>query len=177
MTESKLVELIKAKRDTVLTAWANRVYATYPFDTGGFLRSSSNEFSNPVGARTVFLGELLLDSLCGDPVSIENLTQGMEEFIRIRAVQDFTPEQALAVLYLLKECIADLFKAEIVGNMLWPEMWTLSARLDGAVLLGFGAYMRSRENMWSLRLEDFKRRNHQIMRRAELLVAAEEDKL
>ena len=176
MAESKLVELIKAKRDTVLTAWANKVYATYPFDTAGFLRSSSNQFSNPVGARTVFLGELLLDSLCGDQVSIEALTEGMEEFIRIRAVQDFTPEQALAVLYLLKECIAELFKAEIVGDRLWPELWELSAQLDGAVLLGFGAYIRSRESMWGLRLEDFKRRNRQITRRAELLVAAEEDK-
>ena len=176
MTKNTLNATVQANRDKILSSWSNKVYATYPFDTAGFLRSSSNQFANPVGGRTINLGELLLDCISGIDVDLDSLKESIEEFVRVRAVQDFSTEHALAVLYLVKESVFELCKAEITQNNLWQELWDLSSRLDGMVLLGFGAYMRSRENMWNLKLEDFKRRNRQIMRRAELLVAADETK-
>ncbi|SHN51770.1 RsbRD N-terminal domain-containing protein [Desulfovibrio litoralis] len=174
MNKTSLKQLITEHKDKLLEDWTTLVYSGYAFDTAGFLRTKNDQFTNPVGWRTTHVGESLIKAITNEHVNIDELNHTLDEFIRVRAVQDFTPEQALAVLFLMKECILKRFKSEIKNNNLWLELWDISSRLDGISLLSFSFYIKNREVMFNLKLEDYKRRHSQIMRKAGLLVAADD---
>jgi hypothetical protein len=73
----------------------------------------------------------------------------LERVLRVRAVENLSPSQALGFLPLLKEVIR-----EAVGPRLdayFPEWSALSERIDRLTLQGFDIYMECREKINQLR--------------------------
>lgn len=89
---------------TVLRKWIDLVFDTYPPDTAAVLKSRGDRFANPVSYTIVSNLGKILDGLL-DGVELETLFPCLEEIIKIRAVQDFTPEAAVCFMSLLKQAI------------------------------------------------------------------------
>ena len=88
-----LIQSLTAKKAAILRKWADAVFDTYPGDTAAFLRSEKDRFANPVGyATTISLDKILDGLLTGS--DIHALSAYIEDIIKIRAVQDFSPPQA-----------------------------------------------------------------------------------
>ena len=45
-------DIISARRDAAIQKWTEAVFATYPFETTGFIRTQRDRFANPVGHAT-----------------------------------------------------------------------------------------------------------------------------
>ncbi len=150
-----LIPSLTAKKASILRKWAAAVFDTYPGDTAAFLRSEKDRFANPVGYATTISLEKILDGLLAGS-DIHTLSAYIEDIIKIRAVQDFIPSQAVSFPLSLKKVIIDEIKIEQVPAGGWIEF---ESKIDALSLLAFDLYSRSREQINSIKLNELKARS------------------
>jgi hypothetical protein len=126
--------------------------------TGGvFSRGSSP------GAQQMTLAEM--------QAVVEEARAALDEIIRVLALQDIPPSQALAFVFHLKQVIREELAAELKDLSLAPELVELESRIDGLALLGFDAYTKRREKLCELKVNEVKAKVSGLLRRAGLRLA------
>ena len=163
----QLATLLSQKKAAILGRWLNMIYESYPPETAIFLRKEKNRFDNPAGYRISEGLEGLYGALLQEMERDQVLTC-LDEVIRIRALQDFAPSQALAFIFLLKNVIRQELAAEIQAENLAAELLDLESRIDGLALLGFDVYTKRREKIYEIKADEAKRRVSGLMRKTGL---------
>lgn len=152
---------------TLAAQWRDAANAVYPFASAGFLRTKNDPFGNPVGQRSRELSEILLRAVLGLPHDGTLLRSALEDFVRVRAMQDAGAETSLAVMFAYKGIIrAFLAERALPVAPLMRELDAMDERCDNTALLAFGIYARARDAFYTARLEDYRRGNSQVMRLA-----------
>ena len=163
-----LDELLVQRRKIVLQTWLDLLLSTYPPETVRLLKKETDQFANPVGHTfSVALGEILDEFLHGD--SPEKLAPLLDRIIRIRAVQEFSPSQALAFIFSLKKIAAEIQAEAEEAPQAWDDMSAFEAKVDELGLLAFDVYMRCRENLFEVRMKEVKDRTYRLLQRAEII--------
>jgi hypothetical protein len=152
------------KRSSIVEKWFDRILDTYPEDTSRFLRKEKDPFANPVRGTIVQGIEGVYDEILKDRENPETLTAFLDKVIRIRAVQDFSPSQALAFVFSLKTVIREVLDKEIREHRLHDPLRLLESRIDALALRAFDVYMGCREEMYELRVNEVKRMREQALR-------------
>jgi len=155
------------KKSAILGRWLSTIYESYPPETAIFLRKEKNRFDNPAGYRISEGLEGLYGALLQEMERDEILTW-LDEIIRIRALQNFAPSQALAFIFLLKTVIRQELADEIRQENLAAELLDLESRIDGLALLGFDVYTKRREKIYEIKADEAKRRVSGLMRKTGL---------
>ncbi len=152
-----LNHLLAKKKKTILHQWFNRVLETYPVDMRIFFRQHTDPFANPVGSTILAGLEGLFDELLGkgNPEKIRSLLDGI---LRIRAIQDLSPSQAVVFLPLLKGVLKAEIGEEVRKNRLYEEWLELESRIDDFLLLAFDLYMGCREKIFQLKTQELRSR-------------------
>ncbi len=164
----RLNNLLVQKKTTLVKKWFAMVIETYPSDTAKFLKSQKDPFANPVG-RTVYQGlEALFDQLLKG-MDHETLTSCLDPIIRIRAVQNFTPSQAVSFILFLKDVIRTNLNTEIMEEQLVDELLLLESQIDELILIAFNLYMQCREKVFELKANEMKNRTFRAFERAGLV--------
>lgn len=128
-------DIISARRDAAIQKWTEAVFAMYPFETTGFIRTQRDQFANPVGHATRAAGEQIYDAVTGRDVDMEKVHASVAALIRIRAVQDLKPEQAVGVLYLYKSVLRELLLADMLAAGDVQGFLDMGDRLDTLCLM------------------------------------------
>ena len=162
-----LATLLSQKKSAILGRWLTMIYDSYPPETAIFLRKEKNRFDNPAGYRISEGLEGLYGALMQEMERDQVLTC-LDEIIRIRALQNFTPSQALAFIFLLKIVIRQELAEEIQKENLAAELLDLESRIDGLALLGFDVYTKRREKIYEIKADEAKRRVSGLMRKTGL---------
>lgn len=165
--ETALYALLLPKREALSMRWIEVVHGTYPFDTVGFLRTRKDRFANPVGYRTEEAARAVMEVLFAEEPDEELLRTALDEIMRVRAVQDFSPEAAAGVVFALKDIVRKEVRESGQLSEVMPALLLLESRIDAVALMAFGAYARFREALHMLKVDEFKRANSQILRLAE----------
>jgi hypothetical protein len=165
--KSVLDTVLKANKEHIVSRWTEIVHGTYPFDTVGFLRTVKDRFSNPVGYRTEEAARALMEAIFHEEPDQDALNAAVEEIIRVRAIQDFPPEAAVGIIFAIKDIIRDVARRAAILAESAPALFQLESRIDAVALLAFGAYARSRETLYRLKVDEFKRQHSQLLRLAE----------
>ena len=163
----QLSTLLSQKKAAILGRWLAMIFESYPPETAIFLRKEKNRFDNPAGSRISEGLEGLYGALLQEMDRDEILTC-LDEIIRIRALQNFTPSQALAFIFLLKIVIREELAEEIRKENLAAEILDLESRIDGLALLGFDVYTKRREKIYEIKADEAKRRVSGLMRKTGL---------
>jgi hypothetical protein len=161
----QLATLLSQKKSAILGRWLTTIYESYPPETAIFLRKEKNRFDNPMGYRISEGLEGLYGALTQEMERAQVLTW-LDEIIRIRALQDFAPSQALAFIFLLKNVIRQELADEIQQENLAAEILELESRIDGLALLGFDVYSKRREKIYEIRANEMKGRVSLLLRKA-----------
>jgi len=99
-------ELLSEKKPAILKKWFDSILDTYPSETADFLKKQKDRFANPVGS-TIYGGmDSLLNSLLSND-DADTISKYLDDIVRIRAVQDFTPSQSLAFIFRLKDAVRE----------------------------------------------------------------------
>jgi hypothetical protein len=152
-----LEKFLTKKRGHIVDKWIQCVQETYPTETVKFFRHQRNRFANPLGAAiSETMGPLFDELLNGN--NPQNISSLLDRIIRIRAVQEFLPSGAVAVVFLLKKVIRDELKKDIEKDGLIEDLLEFESRIDYCVLLAFDVYMKCRETIWENKLDDFIKR-------------------
>ena len=163
----QIATLLSQKKAAILGRWLAMIFESYPPETAIFLRKEKNRFDNPAGYRISEGLEGLYGALLQEMERDQVLTC-LDEIIRIRALQNFTPSQALAFIFLLKIVIREELAEEIQKENLAAEILDLESRIDGLALLGFDVYTKRREKIYEIKADEAKRRISGLMRKTGL---------
>jgi len=164
-----LKDLLLEKRGTILERWFDVILETYPADTADFLKRQKNPFTNPVG-RTIFEGiEGIFENLL-DGMAHKAVTPFLDNIIRVRAVQDFTPSEATTFIFLLKRIIREELRIDPLENHITEELFELDSKIDNLALLSFDIYMKCRERLYENRVMELQNRTFRLLQRANLIL-------
>jgi RsbT co-antagonist protein rsbRD N-terminal domain len=158
-----LIRLLEKKKSAILKKWLRAIYDTYPEDTSKFLKDENDMFANPVGHAISANAEYILDGLIKGERSDE-LSPYIEWIIRIRAVQDFTPAQAVSFLNSLKTVIRSQLKPEIRKLNLWDEIEELDTEIDNLLLSAFEIYSTMKEKIYRIRMKELEKSDRFLQR-------------
>ncbi len=159
-----LIELLSHKKTEILEHWRDMVFASYNPETVRFLQSQKDRFANPIAYQLTRGLTGILEVLLRNQETDQALEQ-LDEVLRLKALHDATPSQALAFLFVLKNIIRAEFAQELQDPTLAAEMTELESRLDGLALLGFDAYMQRREKLCDVKVSEVKRKVSTLLRR------------
>jgi len=148
-----LIEALKKKKEKILSTWIERTLDTYI--SSGFFKRSTDKFANPVGAN-VREGLTRLYNLIIKGADPQEYTEPLDQVIRIRAVQDFTPAEAVAPILELKWVVKQIFSADKSCRELLPELDSFDCDVDRAALAAFDLYIECRERLHRARIRELK---------------------
>jgi len=144
-----LKHLLIENRSVILEGWLSRALHVYPDASREFLGQTGNDFSNPIGS-TLREG---MEELCGEllePAGEDGFRPILERVLKVRAIENLTPSQALGFLPLLKRIIREVL-GDRLENALLPEWTSLSDKIDALTLQGFDVYTECREKIHQLK--------------------------
>ena len=158
-----LTRLLSQRKSVILEQWVTRVLETYPDETVRFLREEKDTFRNPVGSVLTRELEAILDGLISS-ADIEKILPPLEAILRVRAVQDFTPSEAVCFTAHLKHVIrGDLAERKLTHELL-DELLHLESRIDALSLAAFDIYMACRERIAEIRIGEVKAERERLAR-------------
>ena len=141
-----LLEALACRKEAIVGEWRARALRTYPDHTARFLREEPDPFRNPVGQAFKQELPVLFEELTGS-METGRIRRALDGLVRIRAVQDFTPSQAVGFVFLLKEILRE-------QGPVPPE---LDARIDRLALAAFDLYAECREKIAEIRTAEARR--------------------
>jgi len=165
-----LENLLAQKRGEILKKWFDLVIKTYPEDTAAYFKQKKDHFANPVGSTIKRSLEAILKELFQemDP-DPETLRSFMDPIIRIRAIQDFKPSEAVSFIFSLKSVIRKISDKAFKDENLEQELRALESKIDTLGLMGFDIYMMCREKIYDLKANEVRNRTYRAFKRANLI--------
>jgi hypothetical protein len=150
-----LEHFLAQNRAAILERWNHLIVETYPPNTSRFLRRERDRFINPVG-YTIFqeIG-VLYEELLGE-MDVDRISGSLENIMKIRSVQDFSPSEGVVFVLLLKKTIREKLGSEISHVRIFEEWSTLESKIDRMALLAFDIYMKCREKICEIRVNEAK---------------------
>ncbi len=157
-----LKELLVKRKSEIVDKWVQRIIGYYPSESLKFLTSQKDRFANPVGYTISVSAAALFDELAGDrePELTETL---LKDVVRIRAVQEFSPSQALRFIFDLKDVIRTEIQREPGTSIEIAELAEFESKVDSLALIAFDSYMEAREKLYRIRINEVKARSLQAM--------------
>jgi len=161
---------LRAKKSAILKKWFDAVAATYPDNTASFLKKQKAQFTNPVG-YTLSEGleglyESLLKGMIPDTVKLF-----LDSIIRIRAIQEFAPSEAVSFIFMLKKIARQELGSEVLQQpRLNEEMTAFESSVDELALYAFDIYMTCREKIYDLKANEARSMTFRLLQQAKLIV-------
>ena len=155
------------KRTTIVERWLRVVLSTYSEDATRSMRRQSDRFANPAGHLIIAGIGALFDELAAG-ARPDRVAGILEDMLKLRAVQDFSPSQAVGFVGAIKKVVHTE-----PGMNLTAEQWAeLDERVDRLQLSAFDVYMRCRERVYEVRYNQLKKMNYTLLERANRVFAA-----
>jgi hypothetical protein len=163
--KNQLVE----KKSAILKKWFDAVADTYQDNTAGFLKKQKAQFTNPVGYTLAEgldgLYESLLKGMIPDTVSTF-----LDGIVRIRAVQEFTPSEAVAFIFQLKKIVRQELGEVLQQQRMNEELAAFDSAIDDLALFSFDIYMKCRETIYDLKAKEARNMTFRLLQQAKLIV-------
>ena len=148
-----LSEALSNKKQEILNLWIERTLNSY--SAPGFFKTAKDPFANPVGSNIATGLTALFDLLLAG-ADAGSYVKPLDQVVRIRAVQDFTPAQAVAPFLELKWVIKQVVSGDKATQPLLAELASLDCEIDRLALAAFDIYSECREQLYRNRIRELK---------------------
>ncbi len=162
----ELKRFLEERRPLILERWFEALIEGYPSEARRLISNiKKDRFENPLG-HTLFEGleglfEVLLHKEKG-------LTGSLETFIRLRAVQEFKPSEAVSFVFVLKDVIRRELSS-LSDSRFMEEFIALSAEIDEIALKVFDIYMESRERLNEVKVNELRNMTGWMLKKMNIL--------
>lgn len=169
-----LAKLLEQRKDNIIKMWLDLVLKSYPPDTAQFYKGQKDPFANPVGTTTRQGITKVFDEVIGN-MDRDVITAALNTIIRIRAIQNFSPSDALTFIIGLKKILRKTLKKELMHSNQLAELTQLENRIDQLSLMAFDIYMQCREKIYELKVSTERDKIYKAFARAGLITEAFEE--
>jgi hypothetical protein len=132
--------------EIVAERWIERTLESYPAEAHSLLSGELDPFRNPAGYAIKESLKTLACELLGEMDKIA-IAAALDALVRLRAVQDFRPSDALRFIFDLRDVVAEVTGAP-------PQ--ALENRIDELALMAFDQYMACRDQIAGLREKELR---------------------
>jgi hypothetical protein len=132
----------------ILDAWIEKTVQIYPEQARTSIARGGERFRNPVGFTVRESLAKVLQELAGE-MDAARTSEALDGLVRLRAVQECTPAEAVCFVFLLRQIIR-----EHGARDQFPD---LERRIDELALMTFDQYVKCREDLALVRINEAKR--------------------
>jgi hypothetical protein len=158
------------KKPSILKKWFDAVADTYPENTSGFLKKQKAQFTNPVGYTLAEGLDGLFEALLRGIIP-ETVKTALDGIIRIRAIQEFSPSEAVAFIFRLKKITRQELGAEVlILPGMTDELAAFDSAIDDLALFAFDIYMKCREKIYELKAKEATNMTFRLLQQARIIV-------
>jgi hypothetical protein len=143
--------LLTPKKKAIVEKWIDQVLDSY--GSPDFFKKQKDRFANPIGS-TISEGLQDLFVILVEEKELSEAAKPLEDIIKIRAVQDFTPSKAVFFVYLLKNIVREELAGEKNREEVLHTLSALDVRIDEIALMAFNLYMECRERLHQIRVNE-----------------------
>jgi RsbT co-antagonist protein rsbRD N-terminal domain len=158
-----LQELLTKRKKAILDRCLDLFFDTYPQESVALLKSRQDPFANPVGSTFRKELEIIFDRLAAR-ADTETMIPSLDAIVRIRAVQEFRPSDAIAFTTHLKKAIREELKNAHEGQELTSDLSGLDSRIDELTFVAFDLYMACREKIADIRVSEARSERDRLAR-------------
>lgn len=158
-----LEDVLVSKKAAVLKRWFELIAQTHP-DGGASLVKNKDRFANPVSHITSSAIAILYEELLQGKPDSERAATSLEDIIKVRAVQDFSPSQAVSFIFLLKKAIRAELGDEKYHTGIFEELSRIEFRIDELASHAFDIYMDCREKICKVKVDEMKVKVDNVVR-------------
>ena len=149
-------DLLQQKKTSIVCRWIEGVLATYPEGACAAFARQKDPFANPIGHSLRVGLPAVFDALLGGP-DFQKIREHLHEIVKIRAVQQFSPSQAVGFVFQLKEAIRSELRKATGDPQFAVELADFDTRVDQAALVAFDLLVQCRQRVTELRINELKR--------------------
>ena len=157
---------MREKSSAVAQRWLADALAVYAADSAAAFQRQQDRFANPVG-HALRVGRCAAVEAIVEGREPGEVCSHLDEIIKIRAVQEFKPSEAIGFVFLLKEAFGAELGRQNAAGALSSELAELDRRIDLIALGAFDIYMHYRGQVCELRIAEVKRNVGKLMERIE----------
>lgn len=164
-----LSALLRERRADILKRWFESVLEGYHEEARTSLRRQKAQFANPVGFNLAQGLEGMFDGLLSGVMPGEVSTQ-LDAIVRLRAVQDFKPSEAVAFILHLKTIVRDVLGQDFPQDSRTHEdLRKFDTAVDDLALFAFDLYMQCREKIYAIKAEEARSATFRLLQEAKIL--------
>jgi hypothetical protein len=168
--EMNLKEHLTEKKADILKKWFDAVVETYPDETSTFLKKQKAQFTNPVGYTLSEGLQHLFDALLRGMLP-DTVSRFLDSIIRIRAIQEFAPSEAVSFIFQLKKLARQELGTEILRQQgIAEELAAFDSAIDDLALYAFDLYMKCREKIYDIKANETRSMTFRLLQQARLIV-------
>lgn len=143
--------LLASKKKAIVQKWIDQVLDSY--GSPDFFKKQKDRFANPIGS-TISNGLQNLYAILVEEKELGEAAKPLEEIIKIRAVQEFSPSNAVFFVYILKNIVREELSKEKNREEVLETLSVLDSRIDEIALMAFDFYMDCRERLHQIRVNE-----------------------
>ncbi|MDA8101099.1 MAG: RsbRD N-terminal domain-containing protein [Nitrospiraceae bacterium] len=168
-----LKEELKEKKSAIVQKWIDAALASYHKDAQGALRQTKAQFTNPAGFNLAQGLDGLFDALL-EGVITDSVATFLDMTVRLRAVQDFAPSEALAFLIRIKQIVRDeLGRERLDAPGVRTDLAAFDAAADDLMLYAFDLYMQCREKIYDIKAQEARSQTYRLLQKAQSIADKE----
>lgn len=159
-----LTEFLHQHSSSIIKRWFELTLESYSPDSRPFFRETGAKFTNPVGSTLATELETVFNKLLDD-FDPGEMYESLNSIISIRAVQDFTPSQAMGFIFYLKQAVRESLESESSRVCSINEILEFESRVDKTALLGFEIYMSLKQKIYDIKATEIRDRTARLLDR------------
>ena len=132
-------------------------------EAGAFLTSEKDPFCNPVGHVLDWTGDALFE-IAMTGVERERVEEELRDIVRIRAVQDFSPSEALSFVDAMRQAIRHEALPVVVEEAGFRHLLCIESRLDEAMLVAVDLYVACKKRIEEIRVREARAEKERLLK-------------
>ena len=151
----KIKDLLLENQTKLTDKWFKAIIDTYPAESDKLFIDIKDKFANPVGNAFREALPVIFESIVGS-AGDEETQKALAAVIRIRAVQDYTPAEAVSYLFILKDVLRSELIDKTESKKDLKAYLEIESNIDQAACITFGLYMEMKEKIFELKANQVK---------------------
>lgn len=169
-----LDKLLEQREAAIVALWIDHIVNTYAPDSAHFYKNQKDPFANPVGATfSESLSQVFTALRTG--AKREVIGKHLDPVLRIRAIQAFTPAEALAFIVDLKPILRSQLKDVLKDQGMRKALNKFEDQIDALLLIAFDVYSQCREKIFELKVSTERNKIYKAFARAGLITDLKEE--
>ena len=165
----ELQQYLTENRKKLVDSWITSVIETYPPESVKFFKTMKDPFSNPVGSTIRRSIDLLFTEITKDKMDSAAVNEALEPIVRLRAVQEFTPSQAISFVFTIKHLLRKALAKQKTDTRISHFLSDVEANTEELLLTALDIYGKCREKIYNLRINQAKNSLNKLLIKKELM--------